>query len=87
MSSSLDDPSNLLAPDAVADALECVNFRFVSFRLSRVDLDTDFCIEALQEALQRFGAPAIFNTDQGAQFTSEAFTGMLKKESIKIRGR
>ncbi len=55
--------------------------RVLSWRVSNT-LDTDFCIEALQEALQRFGAPAIFNTDQGAQFTSEAFTGMLKSHGI-----
>ncbi len=40
--------------------------------------------EALEEALQRFGAPEIFNTDQGSQFTSEAFTGVLKDQGIKI---
>ena len=57
--------------------------RVLSWRVSNT-LDTDFCIEALQEALQRFGAPAIFNTDQGAQFTSEAFTGMLKSHGIAI---
>ena len=47
-------------------------------------LDTDFCIEALEEALRRFGAPEIFNTEQGPQFTSEAFTGVLKDHGIKI---
>jgi len=57
--------------------------RVLSWRVSNI-LDTDFCIEALQEALQRFGAPAIFNINQGAQFTSEAFTGMLKNHGIAI---
>lgn len=57
--------------------------RVLSWRLSNT-LDTDFCSEALQEAIQRFGAPEIFNTDQGAQFTSEAFTGVLKDHSIAI---
>ena len=47
--------------------------------------DTDFCLEALQGALRRFGAPEIFNTDQAAQFTSEAFTGVLKNQGIQIR--
>ena len=47
-------------------------------------LDTDFCIEALEEALQRFGAPEISNTDQRSQFTSEAFTGVLKSHGIDI---
>ena len=57
--------------------------RVLSWRVSNT-LDTDFCIEALEEALQRFGTPEIFNTDQGAQFTSEAFTGVLKDHGIQI---
>ncbi len=57
--------------------------RVLSWRVSNT-LDTDFCIEALEEAIQRFGRPEIFNTDQGAQFTSEAFTGVLKDHGIKI---
>ncbi len=57
--------------------------RVLSWRVSNT-LDTDFCIEALEEALQRFGAPDIFNTDQGSQFTSEAFTGVLKENGIAI---
>jgi putative transposase len=57
--------------------------RVLSWRVSNT-LDTDFCIEALEEALQRFGAPEIFNTDQGAQFTSEAFTGVLRAHGIQI---
>jgi len=58
--------------------------RVPSWRLSNT-LDTDFCLEALQGALRRFGAPEIFNTDQAAQFTSEAFTGVLKNQGIQIR--
>ena len=54
-------------------------------------MDTSFCLEALQEALERFGKPEIFNTDQGSQFTSDAFTGRLRQEGIAIsmdgRGR
>jgi putative transposase len=50
--------------------------RVLSWRLS-ITLETDFCIEALEEALTRFGAPEIFNTDQGSQFTSMAFTAIL----------
>ena len=57
--------------------------RVLSWRLSNT-LDTDFCLEALHEALRRFGAPEIFNTDQGAQFTSEAFTDALKDAEIQI---
>jgi putative transposase len=57
--------------------------RVLSWRVSNT-LDTEFCIEALEEALQRFGAPEIFNTDQGTQFTSEAFTDVLKDHGIDI---
>src|SRR6185295_4176517 len=44
----------------------------------------DFCVDALEEALRRFGRPEIFNTDQGSQFTSTDFTGVLKAHGIKI---
>ncbi len=54
----------------------------LSWKLSNT-MDTSFCIEALEEALLK-GKPEIFNTDQGAQFTSEAFTGLLKQHDIKI---
>jgi putative transposase len=47
-------------------------------------LTTDFCVEALQEALTRFGCPEIFNTDQGSQFTAEAFTEVLKANAVAI---
>jgi putative transposase len=57
--------------------------RVLSWRLSNT-LDSSFCIEALNEALQRFGQPEIFNTDQGAQFTAEAFTRVLLGRGIKI---
>lgn len=43
-----------------------------------------FCLEAVEEALQRHGKPEIFNTDQGSQFTSAAFTGLLKENAIGI---
>jgi hypothetical protein len=43
-----------------------------------------FCVDALEEALRRFGSPEIFNTDQGSQFTSTDFTGVLKAHDIKI---
>jgi len=54
----------------------------LSWRLSNT-LDTSFCVEALEEALRK-GRPDIFNTDQGAQFTSEAFTGLLEQHGVKI---
>ncbi len=57
--------------------------KVLAWRLSNT-LDSDFCVEALEEALQRFGTPEIFNTDQGAQFTSEAFTGILQQAGVVI---
>lgn len=64
--------------------------RVLSWRLSNT-LDASFCIEALEEALERYQAPEIFNTDQGSQFTSEGFTGVLASHGIAIsmdgRGR
>lgn len=57
--------------------------KVLSWRLSN-SLDTIFCIDALQEALVKYGKPEIFNTDQGAQFTSEDFTRVLKESEIKI---
>jgi putative transposase len=62
----------------------------LSWRLSNT-MDTSFCLSALEEALARFGKPEIFNTDQGSQFTSAAFTGALAAAGIRIsmdgRGR
>ncbi len=62
--------------------------RVLSWRLS-ITLETDFCIEALEEALARFGGPEIFNTVQGGQFTSMVFTSVLHREKIatSIDGR
>ena len=57
--------------------------RVISWRLS-ITMETNFCIEAVEEALSKNEKPEIFNTDQGSQFTSEAFTGLLKKHGIKI---
>lgn len=57
--------------------------KVLAWRVSN-SMDTDFCVEALEEAISRYGAPEIFNTDQGAQFTSEAFTGVLKTADINI---
>ena len=54
----------------------------LSWRLSNT-LDAGFCAEALEEALRK-GKPEIFNTDQGAQFTSEAFTGLLQQHGVRI---
>jgi putative transposase len=62
----------------------------LAWRLSNT-LDADFCVRALEDALARFGRPAIFNTDQGSQFTSTAFTSVLQRTGVRIsmdgRGR
>ena len=57
--------------------------RVLAWRLSNT-LETDFCIEALRDALTRFGRPTIFNTDQGSQFTAGDFTRALRDREIKI---
>lgn len=57
--------------------------RVLSWRLSNT-LDSQFCVEALEEALRRFGQPEIFNSDQGAQFTAEDFTKPLRERGIAI---
>ena len=57
--------------------------KVLSWRLSN-SMDTSFCIDALEEAIHRFGRPEIFNTDQGSQYTSEAFTRVLKDNDIRI---
>ena len=57
--------------------------RVLAWRLSNT-MDVSFCLEALEEALASYGPPEIFNTDQGSQFTSEAFTDMLDAQSVKI---
>ena len=64
--------------------------RVLSWRVSN-SMEADFCIEALEEALAKHGRPEVFNTDQGSQFTSPCFTGILATNCIKIsmdgRGR
>lgn len=57
--------------------------KVLAWRVS-ITMQADFCIEALEEALGRYGKPEIFNTDQGSQFTSQAFTGVLLREKIAI---
>ena len=57
--------------------------KVLSWRLSNT-MDTRFCVEALEEAIARYGAPEIFNTGQGSQFTSEQFTGALNAHGIRI---
>jgi putative transposase len=57
--------------------------RVLSWQVS-ITLEVAFCLDALEAALVRYGKPAIFNTDQGSQFTSAAFTGLLSKNTIAI---
>lgn len=57
--------------------------KVLAWRLSNT-LDADFCVEALEEALATYGPPAIFNTDQGCQFTSTVFTDVLKEAGVTI---
>jgi putative transposase len=57
--------------------------KVLAWRVS-ISLETSFCVDVLEEALQRYGKPEIFNTDQGTQFTSEAFTRVLKDNGIAI---
>ena len=57
--------------------------RILSWRLSN-SLTADFCVEALEEAIARYGRPEIFNTDQGSQFTAMDFVGVLKRHEIRI---
>ena len=64
--------------------------KVLAWRLS-ITMDVAFCIEAVEEAMARFGKPDIFNTDQGSQFTSREFTALLIGAGIRIsmdgRGR
>jgi putative transposase len=57
--------------------------KVLSWRLANT-MTADFCVAALQDALANFGAPEIFNTDQGSQFTAEAFTAVLLEADVKI---
>jgi putative transposase len=67
----------------LAAVIDWFSRRVLSWRVS-ITMDTWFCVEALEEALSQHGKPEIFNTDQGSQFSSEAFTGRLKEEGIQI---
>ena len=67
----------------LAAVVDWFSRRVLAWKLS-ITMESSFCIEALDEALSRNEKPEIFNTDQGSQFTSEAFTGRLKEEGIGI---
>jgi putative transposase len=63
--------------------LDWASRRVLGWRLSNT-LTTDFCLDAVQEAIIRHGLPTIFNTDQGYQFTSHEFAGLLTQHGIQI---
>jgi putative transposase len=63
--------------------LDWASRRVLAWRLSNT-LTTDFCLDAVREAITQYGRPEIFNTDQGCQFTSLEFTGLLKDQGIQI---
>ena len=67
----------------LAAVVDWFSRRVLAWKLS-ITMEASFCIETLEEALSKNEKPQIFNTDQGSQFTSEAFTGRLKEEGIKI---
>ena len=57
--------------------------KVLSWKIS-ISMDVSFCTQALQEAIDQYGTPEIFNTDQGSQFTSTIFTNMLDANNIRI---
>ena len=67
----------------LAAVLDWFSRRVLSWHLS-ITLEVEFCLDAVEEALARHGRPEIFNTDQGSQFTSAAFTGLLLGRDIAI---
>ena len=67
----------------LAAVLDWFSRRVLSWRVS-ITLEVEFCLEAVEEALARHGRPDIFNTDQGSQFTSADFTGLLLKNAIAV---
>ncbi len=67
----------------LAAVVDWFSRKVLAWRLS-ITMDTGFCIEAVEDAMARFGKPEIFNTDQGSQFTSHEFTGLLIAADIRI---
>ena len=63
--------------------LDLYSRKVLAFRVSNV-MSSEFCIEALEEALARYGTPEIFNTDQGSQFTDDDFTAPLKAKGVRL---
>lgn len=91
---SVDRPNQVYAMDItyvpmargfmyLAAVLDWYSRKVLSWRVS-ITMDVHFCVEALEDAIAVHGAPEIMNTDQGSQFTSQAFTGLLKQHDIRI---
>jgi putative transposase len=74
----------------LAAVMDWATRKVLAWRVSNT-MDVEFCLEALEEALARYGRPEIFNTDQGSQFTSPRFTSVLQRAGVRIsmdgRGR
>jgi putative transposase len=67
----------------LAAVLDWASRKILAWRVS-ISMSTDFCVEAVEEAMAKYGKPAIFNTDQGSQFTSAEFTSLLMQNGIAI---
>jgi putative transposase len=67
----------------LAAVVDWFSRRVLAWRVS-ITMEVDFCLEAVEEALARYGKPETFNTDQGSQFTSTDFTGLLLEHKIAI---
>ena len=91
---SIDRPNQVWAMDLtyipmargyayLAAVMDWFSRKVLAWRLS-ITMDVHFCLSAVEEALARFGRPDIFNTDQGSQFTSTAFTALLQEHGIRI---
>jgi putative transposase len=91
---SIDRPNQVWAMDItyipmargfvyLAAVLDWYTRRVLSWKVS-ITMDVHFCLDAVEEAIEHYGTPEIINTDQGSQFTSQAFTGLLKEHEIKI---
>lgn len=68
----------------LAAVIDWATRRVLAWRLS-ISMTADFCGEAVEEAITRYGTPDIFNTDQGSQFTGADFIGLLAQNGIQIR--
>ncbi len=67
----------------LAAVIDWYSRRVLAWRES-ISMDTEFCTDAVEEAITRYGTPEIFNTDKGSQFTSAAFTGLLADHGVRI---